>query len=239
MPNYTGDIKFLNRCPNLIELRMSSCFVDRDLADVSAFPDMFQMRKFIMRDVGLIRTTDLHFKMPLLELLDLQDNRIYEVEAVDDLSNFTSLVEVDLSSNPLNIHNNLQQMIIDANPLLEVVNKRQVNDIGHREQEGIRKLRREIIEYDQPEVGTTLGDRILAQADEEMRVDDYRQRLARIDEEKTQDNLEEQIKKTKMKNDLLLKVDEALQKQNEAAIENFERNQHMRLKFLCPDADQS
>lgn len=69
---------------------------------------MFQMRKFIMRDVGLIRTTDLHFKMPLLELLDLQDNRIYEVEAVDDLSNFTSLVEVNLSSNPLNIHNNLQ-----------------------------------------------------------------------------------------------------------------------------------
>lgn len=130
-------------------------------------------------------------------------------------------------------------MIIDANPLLEVVNKRQVNDIGHREQEGIRKLRREIIEYDQPDVGTTLGDRILAQADEEMRVDDYRQRLARIDEEKTQDNLEEQIKRTKMKNDLLMKVDEALQKQNEAAIENFERNQHMRLKFLCPDADQS
>ena len=101
-------------------------------------------------------------------------------------------------------------MIIDANPLLEVVNKRQVNDIGHREQEGIRKLRREIIEYDQPDVGTTLGDRILAQADEEMRVDDYRQRLARIDEEKTQDNLEEQIKRTKMKNDLLMKVDEAL-----------------------------
>ena len=112
---------------------MSSCFVDRDLADVSAFPDMFQMKKFIMRDVGLIRTTDLHFKMPLLELLDLQDNRIYEVEAVDDLSNFTSLVEVNFSSNPLNIHANLQQMIIDANPLLEVVNKRQVNEIGHRE----------------------------------------------------------------------------------------------------------
>lgn len=50
---------------------MSSCFVDRDLKDVSAFPDMFQMKTFIMRDVGLIRTTDLHFKMPLLEILDL------------------------------------------------------------------------------------------------------------------------------------------------------------------------
>lgn len=112
---------------------MNSCFVDRDLADLSAFPDMFQMKRFSMRDVGLIRTTDLHFKMPLLEILDFQDNRIYEVEAIDDLANFTSLVEVNLSSNPLNAHTRLQEMICDANPLLEVVNKRQVNEIGHRE----------------------------------------------------------------------------------------------------------
>ena len=108
LPNYTGDLKFLHRCPNLLELRMNSCFVDRDLKDVSAFPDMFQMRKFTMRDVGLIRTTDLHFKMPLLEVLDLQDNRVYEVEAIDDLANFTSLVEVNFSSNPVNVHASLQ-----------------------------------------------------------------------------------------------------------------------------------
>ena len=71
LPNYSGDLKFLNNCANLLELRMSACFTDADLADVSAFPDMFQMKRFIMRDVGLIRTTDLHFKMPLLEILDL------------------------------------------------------------------------------------------------------------------------------------------------------------------------
>lgn len=39
-------------------------------------------------------------------------------------------------------------MIIDANPLLEVVNKCQVNEIGYREQNEIRKLRREIIDYE-------------------------------------------------------------------------------------------
>ena len=124
LPNYTGDLKFLNHCTNLLELEMSSCFTDRDLKDLKAFPDMFQMKRFVMRDVGLIRTTDLHFKMPLLEILDLQDNRVYEVEAVDDLANFTSLVEINFSNNPLNIHSNLQDMICEANPLLEVVNKR-------------------------------------------------------------------------------------------------------------------
>jgi len=71
LPNYTGDLKFLNNCASLLELEMSSCFTDSDLADVSAFPDMFQVKRFVMRDVGLIRTTDLHFKMPLLEILDL------------------------------------------------------------------------------------------------------------------------------------------------------------------------
>ena len=40
-------------------------------------------------------------------------------------------------------------------------------------------------------MGTTLGDRILSQADEDMKIDDYRRRLARIEEEKTQDDLDE------------------------------------------------
>ena len=73
---------------------------------------------------------------------------MFEVEAIDDLANFTSLVEVNFSNNPINIHADLQNMILDANPLLEVVNKRQIHDIGHREQEGIKQLRREIIEYE-------------------------------------------------------------------------------------------
>ena len=71
LPNYTDDLKFLRACPKLEDLTMNSCFVQNDLADVSGFPDLFNMKRFEMRDVGLIRTTDLHFKMPVLEVLDL------------------------------------------------------------------------------------------------------------------------------------------------------------------------
>ena len=46
------------------------------------------------------------------------------------------------------------------------------------------------------------------------------------------------LKAAKQKQDLIAKVDEALQKKNDAAIENFEKNQVMRLKFLCPDAKE-
>ena len=85
---------------------MDECFVDEDFKDVSTIPNLFNLRKFSMRKVGLIHTTDLHFKMPVLEVLDLQDNKVYEVEAIDDLANYTSLVEVNYANNPLNIHVN-------------------------------------------------------------------------------------------------------------------------------------
>jgi len=137
-------------------------------------------------------------------------------------------------------------MICDANPLLEVVNKRQVNEIGHREQEEIRKVRREIIEYEQPTTGTTRGDKVLAEGmdDFDMGVVEMRKQLHRIDQEEgntgvyTQADLDNMIRATKLKNELIQKVDEALQRKNDAAIENFERNQHLRLKFLCPDTPQ-
>ena len=90
---------------------MNNCFTESDLADVSAFPDLFNMKKFKMRAVGLIRTNDLHFKMPVLEVLDLQDNRLFEIETIDDLCNFTSLVEVNFAHNPLQVHANLMTMI--------------------------------------------------------------------------------------------------------------------------------
>lgn len=101
LPNYHGDLRFLRQGTKLENLSMTGCFTENDLADFATFPDLFNMKRFIMRSVGLIRTKDLHFKMPVLETLDLQDNRVFEVESIDDLSNFTSLVEVNFANNPL------------------------------------------------------------------------------------------------------------------------------------------
>ena len=158
LPNYHGDLRFLRQCQNLEKLSMNYCFTDSDFKDVSSLPDLFKLRNFSMRGVGLIKTTDLHFKMPILEILDLQDNKIFEVESIDDLSNFTSLVEVNFAENPINVHKNLQEMMSEANPMLEIINKRQVQDIGYREQQEIREIRRQIIEYEAPVTGTTRGD---------------------------------------------------------------------------------
>ena len=42
--------------------------------------------------------------------------------------------------------------------MLEVINKRQIHDIGYKEQEEIKQIRRQVIEYEHPTVGTTMGD---------------------------------------------------------------------------------
>lgn len=52
--------------------------------------------------------------------------------------------------------------------MLEVINKRQIHDIGYKEQEEIKQIRRQVIEYEHPTVGTTMGDQVLAEG-----VDDY------------------------------------------------------------------
>ena len=50
---------------------MNGCFTESDFTDTSSFPDLFNMKRLVMRGVGLIRLYDLHFKMPVLEILDL------------------------------------------------------------------------------------------------------------------------------------------------------------------------
>ena len=165
------------------ELRLDGCFTERDFSDCSALPELFALQKFSMRDVGLIYAATLHTKMPNLEVLDLQDNRIYEIEMAENMQHFKHLVEVNLSNNPIQVHAELQKMITDANPLIEVVNKRQIHEIGYREREEIRKLRQEIIEYEMPTLGTHAGDRLLAEGldSDDVSVEDLKKKLHSID----------------------------------------------------------
>ena len=51
--------------------------------------------------------------------------------------------------------------------------------------------------------------------------------------------MEAKIKAFKQKSELIQKVDEALQKKSDAAMIDFERNQVMRLKFMCKDANET
>ena len=89
-----------------------------------------------------------------------------------------------------------------------------------------------------------MGDQVLAEGadDYAMSVEQMREQLQRIDKDdeksqgpKNQEDIDRIVKIAKEKNELIRKVDEALQKKNDAAIETFERNQVRRLQALCPE----
>lgn len=83
-------------------------------------------------------------------------------------------------------------MILENNPLIEFVNRRQIHEIGHRQNEEIRKIRQDIIEYEMPTLGTYAGDRLLAEGlvDEDLSVEDVKKKLHKIDEEVSSEDLE-------------------------------------------------
>ena len=89
-------------------------------------------------------------------------------------------------------------------------------------------------------MGTTLGDKLLAESfdDSAVGVKDMRKQLEEIDKECGQEDMEAKIKAFKQKSELIQKVDEALQKKSDAAMIDFERNQVMRLKFMCKDTNE-
>ena len=108
LKNYRGDLNFLQACTNLTTLKMSGCFVERDFQEISGIPGLINLERLEVRDVGLLHLTGISERFQMLEVLDLQDNKIYELDAIDDLKLLSYLVELNLLDNPLMIHRSLK-----------------------------------------------------------------------------------------------------------------------------------
>lgn len=71
---------------------MSDCFLQPDFASMDSFPEVMNLVNFEFRNVGLIRLHGISLKMPSLEVLDVSENKIFEVETVDELAQLSSLL---------------------------------------------------------------------------------------------------------------------------------------------------
>ena len=67
-----------------------------------------------------------------------------------------------LNENPLCVHKHLKELVKQAVPFIEVVNREQLVEAGHKYREEIIKLKQEILSS---KVGTLAGDRILEDAE--------------------------------------------------------------------------
>ena len=69
---------------------------------------------------------------PNLAVLDLGKNRIFSVEAIEELHTLSSLAEVSFKDNPVCVHKHLQEMVQQVVPDIEVINQESLKDAGHR-----------------------------------------------------------------------------------------------------------
>lgn len=63
--------------------------------------------------------------------LDLKGNKIYSMECINVLYHLKELAEVNFNQNPICVHKDLVQMISEAAPQVEIINKAEVKEPGH------------------------------------------------------------------------------------------------------------
>mmetsp|Transcript_5135 Transcript_5135/g.7875 ORF Transcript_5135/g.7875 Transcript_5135/m.7875 type:complete len:81 (+) Transcript_5135:201-443(+) len=60
-----------------------------------------------LKDVGLLNIDNIDLVFPQVEILDLGNNRIFAIEAVEILHKLPSLAEVSFKDNPICVHKHL------------------------------------------------------------------------------------------------------------------------------------
>jgi len=142
------------------KLSMNKCF--KEMQTIEAFVELPELEDLSLQGNGIISILGIEVKFPNLTVLDLSHNKIFSVENVDILSQLPNLAELYLNENPICVHRHLKDLVKQAVPFIEVVNREQLVEAGHKYREEILKLKQEIMSS---KVGTLAGDRILEEAD--------------------------------------------------------------------------
>ena len=183
--------------------------------------------------------TDISVKFPMIEVLDLQDNKIYEMDALDDLKLLSHLVELNFLDNPLMIHKSLHDDVVETIPMIEVFNNKVVNDAGAKYKIETRKIKKELDEWDKNRpTGLQESDEIIADAIEDptFKLDQIIAKF-KLDPESDEEE-ESKLNKLVKKNELISIKDKANKKITEKKISDFEKVQHMRVKMLNEESEE-
>ena len=108
------DLLFLKKVEGtLARLSMNNAFPKENVEniDVFQFLNMTELDDLSLRGVGLLNIKGISDSFPNISLLDLSYNRIFSVEAVEELHKLSELAEVSFKENPLCVHKHLTQMV--------------------------------------------------------------------------------------------------------------------------------
>jgi Leucine-rich repeat (LRR) protein len=72
---------------------------------------MPELDELSIKQLGLISIKGIDKLFPNLAVLDLSKNRIFSVEAIEELHKLDSLAEVSFNDNPVCVHKHLKDMV--------------------------------------------------------------------------------------------------------------------------------
>ena len=76
---------------NLTDLKMNNCFVQEDFQHFEEFPEVFQLERLQLKKVGLLTMGGLKERTPLLEVLNLAENKIRDLDVIDEVAKLDNL----------------------------------------------------------------------------------------------------------------------------------------------------
>jgi len=76
-------------------------------------PGIFEVTSLEIGGIGLLNIDGIEDKFPQLRYLDINSNKIYSLDALDQLNKLKKLYSVNLEDNPITIHLHLNQMIME------------------------------------------------------------------------------------------------------------------------------
>ncbi|CDW76546.1 protein phosphatase 1 regulatory subunit 7 isoform x1 [Stylonychia lemnae] len=218
------DLKFIASTPGLNRLSMNKIF--KDMQTLDGFVDLPELEDLSLQSNGLISIIGIEDKFPNLTVLDISFNRIFSVENIDILAELPNLAEVFFNDNPICVHKHLKELVKNACPFIEVINREEIMESGYRFKEQIFKLKQEMTNS---RVGTYQGDRIIEEAENDPNI---------ILSEILKDDLEDENGKNTYGAGKLSEIFQKMQKnqsKTDQAINDFEKNFGLRLQKLRDD----
>lgn len=152
---------------SLTRISMNGSFPKLNLEEISVFKfcKLTFLDDLSLRNVGLLHIKGIAECFPNLSILDVANNKIFSVDDIEELHKLDELTEVSFKENPVCVHKHLTDMVQDVVPNIEVVNHTTLKEAGHRYKEELANLRHQIAKIGNTQVGSSAGDRIIADAE--------------------------------------------------------------------------
>lgn len=75
--------------------------------NINYLPKIADLEELYLKSNGLLSVKDISQKFPKLVILDLSNNKIFSVDAIEALEPLESLAEVSFMNNPICVHKHL------------------------------------------------------------------------------------------------------------------------------------